>query len=83
MTLPGFNHLKSGFSLHQIYQQQSCAKAKFSFLDLSKIFVNVDPLYNSLVSRLLKYTLIELGVPQHLNPIYVSQVNFQDFPVIP
>lgn len=81
MTPPGLNHLKSGFSLPQIYQQHSCAKAKFSFLDLSKVFVTVDSFYSSLISELLEYALIYLGVPQHWNLICFS--NFQDFPIIP
>ena len=40
--------LKSGVTLPQIYQRQSCAKAKFSFFNLSKLFVDVDPLDSSL-----------------------------------
>ena len=45
---PRVQPLKSGVSLHQIYQRQSCAKARFSFLNLSKLFVDVDSLDSSL-----------------------------------
>lgn len=82
VTLPGFSHLKCGFGFHEIYQQQSCAKADLSFLDL-KIFVNVDPLYNNLTSGLLYHTdLFGASPASEPHSVFLSLL-FRIFPVIP
>ena len=59
-------------------QQESCAKADLPFLDLSKVFVNVDPLYSNLSSGLSYDT--DLGLPQHLNPIQCFSAYVSGFP---